>query len=198
MWHRGLWHSPVFVMLGLALARVEYEMLLDPPHVQEFRARYGGIEHFTWVPQDGDPWQHIFLRRHWNADVSRMDMELLVWDRIEDTTMHFMMDGLAIQTMVKVLTDMGGSDKRRGAVIRQERAKVLGRTAIDEEGAPQWYAFEGRWIREETAFNRYRREQKEQARGVKGHLIVASEPGATRVNKGANDKQTKNGNDADR
>lgn len=167
MWHRGLWQTPVFVQYGLALARIEYMDLPEPKEVVEFRERYDGLRHFTWVPQDGEPWQHVFLRRHWDSVKNVMLLEMLIWDRIEDVENHFYVDALALQTMTKVLGDMTGSDKRRGAVLRQERMHVAGRAAVDEAGAPTWYAFEGRWIKEEQAFAKHQREARSRAKAIK-------------------------------
>lgn len=167
MWRRGLWLVPVRVMAGLALARLEYENVQEPPLIIEFRSRFGGLDHFTWVPVDGDPAQHVFLRRHFDRANSSFDLEMLVWDRLEDNYRIVTIDQTVLTATMAVLQDMNAPDKRRASVIRQDRRRVLSREKVDDKDQPTWYQFEGRWYKEELAYNRFVREGAAAAKTMK-------------------------------
>lgn len=172
MWWQGKLAVPTLWKAGLALVRVTYDMIPEPEHVKKFRERFefGALEHFSWVPQSGDPEQVLFVRRRYNSEYRSFDLELIIWSRLEDSFQHVFLDGKTFNTMLALLSDMKAhpNDSRATALIKQDRKFVAARTVEPNEKGESWFQADGEWLRQENAYVRERRRVTAEAKTAKG------------------------------
>lgn len=169
MWVKGIFRKPTRLMLGLALLRMEFEDMIEPFHVQEFRSKHLWLDWFTWVPQDSSPEAEIFVRRRYEHESSSFGFELAIWDRLDDIVYRFTLASSQFGMLSQVAQSLSRTgDARQAAYERQDRKAAASRTAVNEEGTPLHYELEGHWLQEEKAYNQHVREISSRAHAMKG------------------------------
>lgn len=165
-----MWLSPRYRTINGLLLRVEYEALKEPDYIVKFRERFGELKlaAYTWVPQDGNQVQELFVRRVFDSDTNAFGLELIVWDKLEDYDRRLFFDGQTFKLFMAVVGDMLTKPTKWPSTERSDNRVIEARLAVDENGEPTWYADRGKWRRDETAYKRFVNEGRGRARALKG------------------------------
>ena len=165
MWNAGVWHVPTRVLDRTVVLRLEYDTMIEPQHIRQFREDQGGLYNFTWVPNGVRGLQELFYRRWWEG--GSWAVELLVWDVYENTRQSVYLNGISWGLMLATFADFSAVGDSRGAAKSRSDRKATAARLEHGDDAPGDLQHGQKWYDNQTPARVWQRSQREKVAHLK-------------------------------